>query len=98
MAVELTLELVLNCQSVLPVSSSSATNSPVSFPVNTRPPPVTSMPAELAMSVSGCCHFFPPAKREARRRGRLLHRHGPDHIAGLHVWLAGDHAGRALTD
>src|SRR5262245_30579400 len=33
-AVELMLEPVLNCQRILPVSSSSATNSPVSLPVN----------------------------------------------------------------
>ena len=31
MAVELTLDPVLNCQSVLPVSSSSAMNSPVNY-------------------------------------------------------------------
>src|SRR6266568_4168841 len=59
-AVELTLEPVLNCQSVLPVSSSSAMNSPVNLPVNTSPPPVTSMPAELGRSVNGTSHFFSP--------------------------------------
>ena len=71
---------VLNCHSVLPVSSSSATNSPVSLPVNTSPPPVASMPAELGRSVSGTSHFFSPvsgfdrhevAEHVARLDGRL---------------------------
>src|SRR6476469_4974454 len=38
-AVELTLDPVLNCHSVLPVARSSATNSPESLPVKRRPPP-----------------------------------------------------------
>ena len=45
MAVELTLELALNCHSVLSVSWSSA--------VNTSPPPAAGMPAELARSIEG---------------------------------------------
>src|SRR6266853_316709 len=60
MAVELTLEPVLNCHSVSPVFSSSAMNSPVNLPVNTSPPPVASMPAELGRSVNGTSHFFSP--------------------------------------
>src|ERR1700730_11327671 len=59
-AVELTLEPVLNCQSVLPVSSSSAMNSPVIFPVKIWPPPVASMPAELGRPINGISHFFSP--------------------------------------
>ena len=53
MAVELTLEPVLNCQTCWPLSMSSATTSPVPLPVNSRPPSVASMPAELGMSMSG---------------------------------------------
>ena len=60
MAVALMLEPVLNCHSVLPVAASSATNSPVSFPVNTSPPPVASMPADPGKSASGTSHFFSP--------------------------------------
>src|SRR5690349_10032703 len=45
-AVALTLEPVLNDHSVLPVSSSRATNSPVSLPVKMSPPSVASVPAE----------------------------------------------------
>src|SRR5215469_5703879 len=59
-AVELTLDPVLNCQSVLPLSSSSAMNSPVSLPVKTSPPPVASTPAELGRSSIGIAHFGLP--------------------------------------
>src|SRR5258705_12023221 len=54
------LDPLLNCHSVFPVSASSATNSPVIVPVNTSPPSVTSVPAELGRSVSGTSHFFSP--------------------------------------
>src|SRR5262249_34212097 len=60
MAVELTLELTLNCHSVLPLSASRARNSPVSLPVNISPPSVANMPAALGASVNGASHFFSP--------------------------------------
>src|SRR5215813_4750037 len=60
MAVELTLELTLNCHSVLPVSASRARNSPFSLQVNISPPSVASIPAALGLSVSGASHFFSP--------------------------------------
>src|SRR5262249_21096770 len=47
-----------NCQTTLPVSASTAMNSPVSFPVNSRPPPVASIPDQIWKSVSGVRHFF----------------------------------------
>src|SRR5712675_3779476 len=60
MAVELTLELTLNCHSVLPLSASRARNSPVSLPVNMSPPSVANMPAALGASANGASHFFSP--------------------------------------
>jgi len=44
----LTLEPVLNCHNCFPVSWSSAMNSPVSLPVNSKPPSVANVPAEAA--------------------------------------------------
>ena len=40
-------EPVWNCHSFLPVLASTAMNSPVAAPVNTRPPAVDSVPAML---------------------------------------------------
>ena len=61
-AVALTLDPVWNSQRVSPVSSSSATNSPVILPVNSSPPPVASTPAELGKSCIGTSHFFSPVR------------------------------------
>src|ERR1700722_20838641 len=40
---------VWNCQKILPLSLSTAMNSPVSSPVKTRPPAVTSVPAQFGL-------------------------------------------------
>src|ERR1700751_3755639 len=49
---------VWNFQTTLPVSTSTAMNSPVSFPVNSRPPPVASIADQIWKSISGVRHFF----------------------------------------
>ena len=51
-------EPVWNCHSCLPVSASSAMNSPVSLPVNSNPPPVASIADQTWKSISGTRHFF----------------------------------------
>src|SRR5580692_8074797 len=88
MAVELMLEPVLNCQSVWPVVSSSAMNSPVNLPVNTRPPPVASIPAALGKSVNGISHLFSPVSG-------LMARKCPTTSPGLISGSPGVDAGRA---
>src|SRR2546427_1889094 len=50
-------ELVWNCHTILPVSSSIAMNSPVSFPENTSPPAVVSIPDHIGNSISGILHL-----------------------------------------
>src|SRR5262249_53493220 len=62
-------EPVWNCQTTLPVSASTAMNSPVSLPVNSRPPPVASIADQIWKSISGV---------------RLLLLRG-ERIDGLHV-------------
>src|SRR5262245_33615816 len=52
---ELTPEPVLNCQSVWPVSASTAMNSPVILPVNRSPPPVARTADQCGKSASGIC-------------------------------------------
>src|SRR5882762_9720289 len=56
----LTDDPVLNFHSVLPLSWSSAMNSPVRRPVKSSPPSVASMPAELARSIIGTCQATLP--------------------------------------
>src|SRR5271167_2758944 len=60
---------VLNCHSLLPLSASNASSSPVSLPENTTPPAVESTPenrgtslraSHLALPVSGSIAFRPP--------------------------------------
>src|SRR6266446_6344057 len=43
---------VWNCQTISPVSASTAMNSPVSLPVNSRPPPVASIADQIWKSIS----------------------------------------------
>src|SRR5215469_12562378 len=50
---------VWNDHSFLPVSASKASNSPVSWPLNTTPPPVDSTPEKRGRSL-GCSHFALP--------------------------------------
>ena len=50
---------VWNFQTILPVSSSTAMNSPVSSPVKTRPPAVTRVPAQFGL-LNGIFHYDLP--------------------------------------
>src|SRR5215813_14951119 len=58
---------VWNCHRILPVSLSTAMNSPVSSPVNTNPPAVTSVPAQFGL-LNGIDHFALPVSGSIARR------------------------------
>src|SRR5213593_5265901 len=58
---------VWNSHRVFPVSASTAMNSPVSRPVKTRPPAVTSVPEKFGL-LKGTAHFDRPVTGSRARR------------------------------
>ena len=58
---------VWNSHKILPLSASTAMNSPVRRPVNTKPPAVTSVPEKFGL-LNGTAHFDWPVRGSTARR------------------------------